>query len=86
MTRLIAHILILLVLFTHSTMAMDVHIPHQADHSAEHFINFSLEGSVETISADTDQTLCVNAGGHCSHHQAHTVGLVSVNTFIKRAI
>jgi hypothetical protein len=84
MTRFIAHILILLVLFTHSTMAMDVHIPHKADHTVEHFsADFSVD-FVNTVSVDTEQTLCVDAGGHCSHHQAHTVGLVSVNTLLNK--
>jgi len=73
MYRRIAKFLILLVLFTHSTMAMDVHIPHDdADHITD--------SSNISTAINLDQPSCIDAGGHCSHHQAHTSGLFSVNT------
>lgn len=84
MIRIIAHLLILFVLFTHSVMAMDVHIPHNLDspifhnigEPAEHIAHTSKQGYTD----NTIQAPCVDAGGHCSHHQAHTSGLVCVNT------
>lgn len=79
MSRIIAHLLILLVLFTHSTMAMDVHIPHDVDHPADHMSDVPSDGISVISSTDIEQTLCLDAGGHCSHHQAHTAGLISVN-------
>lgn len=80
MSRVIAHLLILLVLFTHSTMAMDVHIlTHDMNHSEEH-VSASSHDLSTTISTDSGQASCLDAGGHCSHHQAHTAGLISVNT------
>ncbi len=88
MTRIISHLLILLVLFTHSTMAMDVHIPH--DHESDHI---SKSHSLDIDDVDTSSSLshlerddCSDAGGHCSHHQAHTAGLISVNTLSSLSI
>jgi hypothetical protein len=90
MTRIIANLLILLVLFTHSTMAMDVHFPHDTlpldkhvtldiAHSDDHTEHLATISSIDEA-ADIEQAMCADAGGHCSHHQAHTAGLISVNT------
>jgi hypothetical protein len=75
MTRYIAHLLILLVLFTHSAVAMDVRVCHDNEQTTEHNTDFSTSNPI----ADTDQAFCLDAGGHCSHGQAHTAGLVSLN-------
>lgn len=83
MTRLVAHLLILFVLFTHSVMAMDVHIPHDADfhgdESSEHLAHTSTLDHSQVQTNTTSEVPCADAGGHCSHHQAHTSGLVCVN-------
>ncbi len=56
-------------------MAMDVHLPPVDQHSAEH-------AAYDHMQNDVDQTMCADAGGHCSHHQAHSAGLLSVNTLL----
>ncbi len=73
--RLIAKLLTVFVLFTHSSMAMDVHFPHNTTHSSQPD-SVSYAASEE---GTTEQTACTDAGGHCSHHQAHTTGLFSVS-------
>lgn len=82
MYQSIAHLLILLVLFTHSTMAMDVHIPHNTDHSIEHITDTYPSNNIVSTSIDLEQTPCIDAGGHCSHHQAHTSGLLSATMLV----
>lgn len=82
MTRSIAYFLIIFVLFTHSTMAMDVHIPHDSgfhvDEPAEHLAHTSkLDHS--QLQTNPSEAACADASGHCSHHQAHASGLVCVN-------
>lgn len=77
MTRLISHLLILLVLFTHSTVAMDVRVCQ--DSKQTHQQNISVNSSQN--SSEFEQNFCLDAGGHCSHKHSHTVGLVSFNTF-----
>jgi hypothetical protein len=72
--RLLAKLLIVSVLFTHSSMAMDVHLPHNTTQSSQPGIA-SYATSEEVASG---LTACTDAGGHCSHHQAHTTGLFSV--------
>ncbi len=79
MTRFVAHLLILLVLFTHSTIAMDVHIPHEEDHTLSHATEHTTNDTANTSFDNVEQSLCVDAGGHCSHHQAHAAGLVTIN-------
>lgn len=85
MKRIIAHFLILLVLFTHSTMAMDVHIPHMDEHSTNEvsfIINANSDSSEQEnyVATLDNQELCSDAGGHCSHHQAHSTGLLSISS------
>jgi hypothetical protein len=83
MTRLIANLLILLVLFTHSTVAMDVRVCHDNEQTTEHSTDFSTNDST---AIDAEQDFCLDAGGHCSHNQAHTAGLVSLSTFSGKKI
>ena len=79
---MITYLLILLVLFTHSVVAMDIHIPKQSiNPSPNHSINSIGSDNTSLLSIDIDQTTCTDAGGHCSHHKVHTTGLVSVNFF-----
>lgn len=84
MTRIITHLLILFVLFTHSVMAMDVHIPHDEGSHISNNIGESVEHVAHTSTLDytdnTSQAPCADAGGHCSHHQAHTSGLLCIST------
>ena len=72
--RLLAKILTVFVLFTHSSMAMDVQFPHNTIQSSQPDIVFSIT-SEEGVA---EQTACTDTGGHCSHHQAHTTGFFSV--------
>jgi hypothetical protein len=83
MTQLIANLLILLVLFTHSTVAMDVRVCHDNEQSTEHSTNFSAN---DPTAIDAEQDICLDAGGHCSHNQAHTAGLVSLSTLSSKKI
>lgn len=77
MTRLTSHLLILLILFTHSTVAMDVSVCHDNEQTSEYSINADFSSHDAT---DTEQGVCLDAGGHCSHNQAHTAGLIAFNT------
>ncbi len=74
MNRLIARLLILFVLFTHSSMAMDVYLSDTLDQNISSLVYKDKSGVDE-------QTLCMDVGGHCSHHQAHTTGLFPVAPF-----
>ncbi|MEE9352051.1 MAG: hypothetical protein V3U78_07315 [Thiotrichaceae bacterium] len=71
---------------------MDVHIPHDHESHGSHeveleaislndngYLTAAAQNGASSVIA-TDQAHCVDGGGHCSHHQAHTAGLVSVNT------
>ena len=73
MRRFTAYLLLFFVLFTHSSIAMDVHFEHASNHTHEHL---SDTHSVE-ISSDHDPGNCGELGGHCSHSYAHVSGLVS---------
>ena len=76
MSRFISRLLILFVFFTHSMMVIDVHIQHAADYKATAY-------SVAPTSVDIDHgDVCIDGGGHCSHHQAHTTGLFLVYAFM----
>jgi hypothetical protein len=77
MSHAIARCLILLVLFTHSTMAIDVHLPGSPDQDT--VISGSLD-STSLVSSDIDH--CADTNGHCSHHQAHTAGLFSAHDLL----
>jgi len=77
MSHAIARCLILLVLFTHSTMAIDVHLPENPDQDT--VIASSLD-STSHVSTDVDH--CADSNGHCSHHQAHTTGLFSAHALL----
>jgi hypothetical protein len=79
MKRIIAYFLILLVLFTNSTMVIGVNIPHDTDNPADHVSDFNFADINNTDSTDSDKVLCQDTGGHCSHQKAHFNGLISVN-------
>jgi hypothetical protein len=69
-------------------MAMDVHIPHAADHDAAEHHQPVLADSfmVDSFAVDSEQAeLCTESTGHCSHHQAHTLALVCTRTLSSQA-
>ena len=70
MTRITIHFLIIFLLVTHSTMAVDIYIPHQSNHVA---------ASVSDTTAATEQILCGDSSCHCSCHYSHSVGLITVD-------
>ncbi len=74
--RLIANLLIVFVLFTHSGMAMDMHFAFSDNTTQPN--QPEIAASEKVVSG---QPVCTDAGGHCSHHQAHTTGLFSVAPF-----
>lgn len=52
---------------------MDVHLPHVLDRSTNQSVSkmvLSNDSEIDNVSLD-----CADAGAHCSHQQAHTVGL-----------
>lgn len=86
MIKAIIHLLILLVLFTHSTMAMDVHIPINTNETAnDHSTHSHNAPSINSSLIDSNQKPCADTGGHCSHHQAHTLALVCVSALANQA-
>ncbi len=70
MKRIIIHFLILLVLVTHSTMAVDAYLPHDVDYS----INSVMD--TDTIFT-AEQTICDDSGCHYSCYHAHSVSFIS---------
>lgn len=77
----ITYSLILLVLFTHSTIAMDIHISSSFQQPAT-----THAEPINHAHTHADATVCLDAGGHCSHHQAHTTALVSAPIHITDAV
>ncbi len=89
MTRCIACSLIFLVLFTHSVIAMDVHPDNTSQYATLTQVNFPDHHAPVTAlatSVDNAAVLCTDAGGHCSHHQAHTAALVPVHMLTARGL
>ena len=69
MYRIAAHLLIFFVLFTHSAIAMDVHISNASEQASVSY--------ADTQSTSLDLQDCGDLGGHCSHSSTHTSGLAS---------
>lgn len=68
MSRITAYLLLFFVLFTHSAIAMDVHVPHATDQSSA-MLSSDLYSTL-------DQQDCDDLGGHCSHSASHVSGIV----------
>ena len=64
-------------------MAMDLHIVSD-DAAIEQVSERLVDLDSHHHSTKVDPSDCIDAGGHCSHHQAHTTGLVVINTFSNR--
>lgn len=64
MTRYISHFLILLVLFTHSTIAMNVSVCHEHEQSFQDNISADFPSHNAT---DTQQDSCIDACNYCPH-------------------
>lgn len=68
-------------------MAIDVHVSFEESH--HHETEFSVDAEdplvgldlAGSVLADSENAPCSDAGGHCSHHQAHSSGLVLFTTF-----
>ena len=73
MYRIVAHLLIFFVLFTHSAIAMDVHIPNASEKTS-----VSYTDTQPTSSPDRQD--CGDLGGHCSHSSTHTSAIASTFT------
>ncbi len=69
MYRITAHLLIFFVLFTHSAIAMDVHIPIASEQVS---VSYTV-----TPSTSLDLQDCGDLGGHCSHISTHVSGMAS---------
>ena len=54
-------------------MDVDVHISHDAEPS--------IEQATTSYPVTSEQNPCIDACGHCSHHQAHSFGLLLSNIF-----
>ncbi len=68
MKNIIIHLLILLVLVTHSAMAVDVYISHNIDNSMN---------SVMDTTAIAKQATCDDPDCHYSCYHAHSVSFIS---------
>jgi uncharacterized protein YxeA len=68
MKNIIIHLLILLVLVTHSVMAVDVYISHDIDNS----MNFVMD-----TTAIAEQAICDDSDCHYSCYHAHSVSFIS---------
>ncbi len=69
-----ARLLIFFVLFTHSAIAMDIHVPHASEP-----VSSALLFSSDTHSLVELQD-CGDLSGHCSHSSTHTSGMPSTIT------
>ena len=76
-------------------MAMDIHLPHVVDQTtiegsshSESIDKLSKQLAQELIliKADSAQSSCVDASSHCSHNQAHSIGLLVITTVINTQV
>jgi len=78
MFQLTARLLIFFILFTHSAIAMDVHVPHEHTSSHEQ-VSVLAPQSLQNTKHDSQISLsihdCNDLGGHCSHSSAHISGI-----------
>lgn len=73
MNRIITYLLLFFVLFTHSAIAMDVHIPSVFSQEP-HLV---IDSDSEPTALELENKDCGDLGGHCSHSSSHISGIVS---------
>jgi hypothetical protein len=76
MNRITAYFLLFFVLFTHNTIAMDVHFPSISGHDSSMVSVVSDQQINPTLQTDDFQD-CGDLSGHCSHSASHVSGIVS---------
>ncbi len=76
MFRITAHLLLFFIVFTHSAIAMDVHVPHASGQDTVILAGDNHTGdSASPVSGDFQD--CGDLGGHCSHSSTHISGIAS---------